>query len=464
MIDSIRQGLRRVKGLLSQGLDAVFARWMMPPEIDADGWRRDIELGVAQQQRLSGRVLIYGVGLTVTLLLLWSAFAEIDEVTRGEGKVIPSRQVQIIQSQDGGVVSEILVAEGAVVQAGQLLVRLDSTRSESSFREKLIEFEALTVKEARLRAVIENKPFEVPASLQNKVPRIIAQEQALYLSSREEVRLKQQIAVQQLTQREEELNEISAKVTQLRRGLALANQKMDLTRPMVATRAVSEREIIDLEAEVNRMEGDLNQALAQISRVTASIAEAEQKVQEIELVFANQVGEELTQTLARLNELAEINTGLSDRVSQTEVRSSVTGTIKQLYFNTIGGVVMPGREVVEVVPLDDTLLMEVRIQPKDIAFLLPGQTALVKFSAYDFVVYGGLEGTVERVGADTIMDEDGNPYYEVNVRTGEPSFGKDKPIIPGMTVEVDILTGKKTILEYLMKPVLRAKQYALSER
>ena len=262
MIDSIRQGLRRVKGLLSQGLDAIFARWMMPPEIDADGWRRDIELGVAQQQRLSGRVLIYGVGLTVTLLLLWSAFAEIDEVTRGEGKVIPSRQVQIIQSQDGGVVSEILVAEGAVVQAGQLLVRLDSTRSESSFREKLIEFEALTVKEARLRAVIENKPFEVPASLQNKVPRIIAQEQALYLSSREEVRLKQQIAVQQLTQREEELNEISAKVTQLRRGLALANQKMDLTRPMVATRAVSEREIIDLEAEVNRTEGDLNQGLA----------------------------------------------------------------------------------------------------------------------------------------------------------------------------------------------------------
>jgi len=312
--------------------------------------------------------------------------------------------------------------------------------------------------------VIENAPFVVPEALQSKVPRIIAQEQALYRSSREEVRLKKQIAMQQLTQREEELNEISAKVTQLRRGLALANQKMDLTRPMVATRAVSEREIIDLESEVNRMEGDLNQALAQISRVTASIAEAEQKVQEVELVFANQVGEELTETLSRLNELAEINAGLSDRVLQTEVRSSVTGTIKQLYFNTIGGVVMPGREIIEVVPLDDTLLMEVRIQPKDIAFLLPGQTALVKFSAYDFVVYGGLEGTVERVGADTIMDEDGNPYYEVNVRTGEPSFGQDKPIIPGMTVEVDILTGKKTILEYLMKPVLRAKQYSLSER
>ena len=463
-MDKVVQILQWVKAQLSQGLNALMAPWMRPAEVDVDSWRRDVEIGVAQQRRLSGRVLLYGIGITVTLLLIWSAFAEIDEVTRGEGKVIPSRQVQIIQSQDGGVVSEILVAEGEVVQAGQLLVRLDSTRSQSSFREKLIEFEALTVKEARLRAVIENAPFVVPEALQSKVPRIIAQEQALYRSSREEVRLKKQIAMQQLTQREEELNEISAKVTQLRRGLALANQKMDLTRPMVATRAVSEREIIDLESEVNRMEGDLNQALAQISRVTASIAEAEQKVQEVELVFANQVGEELTETLSRLNELAEINAGLSDRVLQTEVRSSVTGTIKQLYFNTIGGVVMPGREIIEVVPLDDTLLMEVRIQPKDIAFLLPGQTALVKFSAYDFVVYGGLEGTVERVGADTIMDEDGNPYYEVNVRTGEPSFGQDKPIIPGMTVEVDILTGKKTILEYLMKPVLRAKQYSLSER
>ena len=464
MLGKIMSVTNGVRSILKRLLDAALAPWMKSAEVDSVEWGRDAELGMAEERQLSGRGLLYAVGVTVTLLFIWSAFAEIDEVTRGEGKVIPSRQVQIIQSQDGGVVSELLVAEGQIVQAGELLIRLDRTRSESSFREKLIEFEALTVKEARLRAVIENQPFSPPAALMDKVPRIIAQEEALYRSSREEVRLKKEIAGQQLTQRQEELNEINAKVVQLRRGLDLAKQKMALTRPMVATRAVSEREIIDLESEVNKMEGDLNQALAQIGRVTSAISEAEQKIQEVELVFANQVGEELTTTLAKLNELAEINAGLSDRVQQTEVRSPVTGTVKQLYFNTIGGVVMPGREMIEVVPLDDTLLMEVRIQPKDIAFLLPGQKSLVKFSAYDFVVYGGLDGTVERVGADTIMDEDGNPYYEVNVRTGEPSFGQDKPIIPGMTVEVDILTGKKTILEYLMKPVLRAKQDSLSER
>jgi adhesin transport system membrane fusion protein len=142
----------------------------------------------------------------------------------------------------------------------------------------------------------------------------------------------------------------------------------------------------------------------------------------------------------------------------------VAGTIKQLYYNTIGGVVLPGKEIVEIVPLDDTLLVEVRIRPRDIAFLVPGQEALVKFSAYDFVVYGGLDGVVEHIGADTVLDEDGNPFYKVNVRTQDASLGKDKPIIPGMTAEVDILTGKKTVLAYLMKPVLRAREYALSER
>lgn len=449
---------------LKQLLDRLFAPWMRPADDLPESWREQADRASLEEMNLSGRKLLYGVGATVIALLLWSAFAEIDEVTRGEGKVIPSRQVQIVQSQDGGLVREILIAEGDVVREGQLLVRLDSTRSTSSFRERLREFQALTVKEARLRALIEKEPFIPPDDLRNVVPRIVAQESSLYQSSKEELLLKQQIAGQQLLQRQEELNEMNAKAAQLKRGLELAQQKMALTRPMVASRAVSEREIIDLESEINRMDGDLKQAVAQIARVTSAILEAEQKLNEIEVVFANELGEELTQTLSRLNELEEINAGLEDRVQQTEVRSPVTGTIKQLYFNTIGGVVLPGREVVEVVPLDDSLLMEVRIQPKDIAYLVPGQQALVKFSAYDFVVYGGLDGVVERVGADTIMDEDGNPYYEVNVRTGEPRFSADQPIIPGMTVEVDILTGKKTILAYLLKPVLRAKQYSLTER
>ena len=174
--------------------------------------------------------------------------------------------------------------------------------------------------------------------------------------------------------------------------------------------------------------------------------------------------EELADTITRINSLQETGTGLSDKVSQTAVRSPVHGMIKQLFFNTIGGVGLPGKEIVEVVPLDDTLLLEVRIRPQDIAFLVPGQKSMIKFTAYDFVVYGGMEGVVEHIGADTVIDEDGNPYYDVQIRTHEPKLDDDKPIIPGMTVEADILTGKKTILAYLMKPMLRAKQYALTER
>jgi len=156
--------------------------------------------------------------------------------------------------------------------------------------------------------------------------------------------------------------------------------------------------------------------------------------------------------------------GLSDRVRQTNLTAPVAGTINQLYYNTVGGVVLAGRDIIELVPLDDTLLLEVRIRPQDIGFMAPGQAANVKVTAYDFVVYGGLEGTVEQIGADTVLDEDGNAFYEVTVRTEAADFGPDKPIIPGMTVEVDILTGQKTVLAYLMKPVLRARQRALSER
>ena len=223
-------------------------------------------------------------------------------------------------------------------------------------------------------------------------------------------------------------------------------------------------EILRLEREVNQLGGEFEQSQAQIKRLNSAIQEAQRRLSEVEVEHENKVRGELTDTIARMNGLREAGLGLSDRVRQTEVRSPVKGTIKRLYHNTIGGVVLPGKEIVEVVPLDDTLLVEVRIKPKDIAFLIPGQEALVKLTAYDFVVYGGLEGVVEQIGADTIMDEEGNPFYEVYVRTRQAGFGEDMPIMPGMTVQVDILTGKKTILAYLLKPVLRAKQYAMTER
>ncbi len=445
-------------------MDWLFAPWMKDVNTAPYDWQQDAHRAFVEQQPLRARALLYGVAIIVVALVIWSALAKIDEVTRGQGKVIPSRQVQVIQSQDGGVVTEILVREGELVKKGQLLVSLDQTRSRSSFRENRAEYQALAVKEARLRAVAEGLEFVPDPLLAESVPRIVGQETALYKSSKAQLGFEVQIAEQQLLQRRQELVEITARERQAARSLELTDQELQLTRPMVASGAVSQVEILRLERQVNQLSGERKQAAAQIKRIESSIAEAQGKLSEVEIEFVNEVREELADTISRINSLQEAGTGLSDRVKQTNVRSPVNGTVKQLYYHTVGGVVLAGKEIVEVVPADDTLLLEVRIRPKDIAFLVPGQEALVKFTAYDFVVYGGLQGVVEHIGADTVMDEEGNPFYEVNVRTYESGIAEDKPIIPGMTVEVDILTGKKTILAYLMKPVLRAKQYAMTER
>jgi adhesin transport system membrane fusion protein len=445
-------------------VDGLFAPWLKEAEAESINWQQDAHRAYLEQHPLRARSLLYVVGIIVVALVVWAGFAEVDEVTRGTGKVIPSQQVQVIQSQDGGVIREILVREGDIVARDQLLLRLDQTRSEATLRENQAEKRALELRAARLQAIIDREPFEPPMALADALPGIVAQEIALYQSSLRELELEQQIAEDQLTQRREELSEVNAKESQAARSLELTEQELNRTRPMVASGAVSEVEILRLERQVNQLQGERDQARAQRQRILAAISEAERHLQEVEIEFLNENREELTETLSRINALEEAGAGLSDRVAQTSLRSPVNGTVKQLHYNTIGGVVLPGKEIIEIVPLDDTLLLEVRVRPKDIAFLVPGQEALVKFTAYDFVVYGGLRGKVEQIGADTVVDEEGNPYYEIRVRTDEPSLDDDKPIIPGMTVEVDILTGKKTILAYLLKPVLRAKQYALSER
>lgn len=445
-------------------VDWLFAPWMKEESPGQYNWQLDAHRAYIEQQPLRARILLYVVAVTVVCLIVWAALAKIDEVTRGQGKVIPSRQIQVIQSQDGGVVTEILVREGDFVEEGELLVRLDQTRSQSTFRENRAEFQALSIKAARLRALVEKTEFKPDAELAQAVPEIVAEEAALFETRRAELSLAQEIAQQQLVQRNEELVEITARERQAARSLELTEQELRMTRPMVASGAVSEVEILRLEKEVNQLSGERQQAAAQVKRIESSIVEAERNLHSVENEFNNEVREELADTISRVNSLRETGEGLSDVVRGAEVRSPVNGTVKQLYFYTIGGVVLPGKEIIEIVPADDTLFLEVRIRPKDIAFLVPGQESLVKFTAYDFVVYGGLKGVVEHIGADTVVDEEGNPFYEVTVRTIESRLAKDKPIIPGMVVEVDILTGKKSVLAYMMKPILRAKQYALSER
>jgi adhesin transport system membrane fusion protein len=222
--------------------------------------------------------------------------------------------------------------------------------------------------------------------------------------------------------------------------------------------------VLRLERDISRFRGDAEQAAAQIGRAQAAIGEAQRKARETELTFRNEARRELSEVLGKLNALNQGAVALADKVDKAQVKSPVRGRVQRLLANTIGGVVQPGKDIVEIVPLDDALVLEAKVLPKDIAFITPNQPATVKFTAYDFSIYGGLDAKVENISPDTQVDEKGNAFYVVRVRTGQPSFGDDKPIIPGMTAEVDILTGKKTVLSYLLKPVLKAKAYALRER
>jgi adhesin transport system membrane fusion protein len=452
------------KSIISQVVNAAFKHWAPLDDDEKLDWISDSHRAYLYQQPLRTRSLLYAFFIILVVLITWASFAELDEVTRGEGKVIPSQYVQIIQSIDGGEVSEIRVREGEIVERNQLLVRLDKTRFMATFRESEVEQDALEVKLARLKALAERGEFSPDKALLKKVPDIVAMELSLFNSVRAEWDAQISIVDSQLKQRQQELAEIRARYNQLSRSYQLVSRELEYTRPLVGSGAVSKVEILRLEREGNSLYGERAQTSAQMSRIKAAINEAEKKIQQVDLDYLNNVKEEWAQVLARVSGLNEGQSGLSDRVDKADIRSPVRGTVKRLYYNTLGGVVLPGKEVIEIVPLDDALLLEARILPKDIAFLTPGQKAVVKFTAYDYAIYGGLEGTIELIGADTVPDEKGNPFYIVRIRTKNAYLADDKPIIPGMVANVDILTGKKSIITYLLKPILRGKEYALRER
>ncbi|MEK8033715.1 HlyD family type I secretion periplasmic adaptor subunit [Ideonella sp. DXS29W] len=400
----------------------------------------------------------------VVVLLIWAAFARVDEVTRGEGRVVPSRQLQVLQSLDGGVVADILVREGQVVEAGQLLLRIDETRATSGVRESAAQGFALRARVARLRALAEGASFKPPEPGDEEERRILEEERRLYEAKVSELSTLISISRQQLMQREQERTEAEAKRSAALRGLELAQQELNQTRPLLATGAVSQVEILRLERDVTRNKGESEQAQAQIARVQAAIGEASRKIQETELSFRNEARKDLAEAVGKLNVLSEGSVALADKVDKAQVKSPVRGRVQRLLANTVGGVVQPGKDIVEIVPLDDALVLEARVLPKDIAFIHPGQAAMVKFTAYDFSIFGGLEAKVENISPDTVIDEKGNAFYVVRVKTVRPNFDDKLPIMPGMTAEVDVLTGQKTVLSYLLKPVLKAKAYALRER
>ena len=436
------------------------------PEVDAGlaSFAAEADAVMSRQRTQRAQAIVRTAVVVVLLLIVWAALAHVDEVTRGDARVIPSRQLQQVQSFDGGVVSEILVQEGQVVERDQLLLKIDETRATSGVRESAAQGFALRARQARLRALAEGTAFVPPQAADGEETRIVTEERRLYETRQTELGTLLAINRQQLQQREQELSEMRARRGSAERSLDLSQQELAKTRPLLASGAVSEVDILRLERDVARARGETEQATAQIARVQAAIGEAQRKIQETELTFRNDSRKELADVVGKLNTLNEGAVALADKVDKSQIRSPVRGRVQRLLANTVGGVVQPGKDIVEIVPLDDALVLEARIQPKDIAFIAPGQAATVKFSAYDFSIYGGMDAEVENISPDTVVDEKGNAFYLIRVRTKGARFNDKLPIIPGMTAEVDILTGNKSVLAYLLKPVLKAKAYALRER
>jgi len=424
----------------------------------------DADHYILHQKPLRGMLIIRIALLTVFLFIVWAAFTHVDELVKGDAKVVPSSQLQVMQSIDGGVVLKIAVKEGQAVKAGDPLVEIDTTRFVSSVRENQVQNVALAAKAERLNALLENRPFKVPAAASVDDKLVYAQEARYLENARYELQAQISIARQELSQRQHELSEAQAKRDQAKQLLESANHELQLTKPLLSTGAVSEVDLIRLERDVTRYTGERLQALSQISRIEAAIHEAGSKIQNVELEFRNNLRKDLSETMAKLNSLSETSVGLTDKVKQSVLRAPMNGFVKRLLVNTVGGVVTPGKDIVEIVPSEDNLVLEAKVQPRDIAFLRVGQRALVKLTAYDFSIYGGMEAKLESIGADSITDEKGNTYYIVKVKTTKSNFNKTLPIIPGMQAEVDIHTGSKTVLTYLLKPLLRARQVALTER
>ncbi|MEC9484145.1 MAG: HlyD family type I secretion periplasmic adaptor subunit [Halomonas sp.] len=444
-------------------IDRLFARWVSSAHLNRD-WASDADWARMQQDPMRARGLLYLIVATLIALLAWAYLAQIDQVTKGMGRVIPSSQLKVVQSFDGGVVQELLVKEGDSVRKDQLLMRIDPTRFVSSYREGVAKTLTLQAKAERLRALASGQAFLPSAQLSAQAPDLVAQEDKLFESSRQALEATQSIAREQLSQRQEELKEAQAKFDQASRTLDLASRELSLTRPLLSSGAVSEVEVLRLERDVSNARGERSQASAQVARLQAAIDEAQSKLREATLELQNRWRNELSETLGQLAALEQSNVGLQDKVTMAEIRSPVDGTVQRLHVTTLGGVVQPGQDVIEIVPDDEQLLVEARIAPQDIAFLHPGQPAFVKFTAYDFATYGGMPATLEHISADTITDDDDNTFYLVRVRTQDNALGDGLTIIPGMTAQVDIRTGKRTVLDYLLKPLLRAKGNALTER
>jgi len=416
---------------------------------------------------VSASVLMLSLVALVAVFIVWACFASLQEVTTGRGRVMPASRIQLVQNLEGGIVREVLVREGAIVREGDVILRIDPTLAGSSLgeaREKLFSLAAVI---ARLEAEVEGRQLTFPPEIESDRPDLTSHQREHFETRRKEIEAAIATFDLQERQRAQEIRENQSRIETLQRGLSIAEEELDLIRPLERTKAASRSELLVAQAKVNDTRGALEATKLAIPRLEAAMSEfARRRTERIE-AFRSDALQRLSSARVEHAALAELSRGSADKLARTTVRAPTAGIVKTVHVTTPGQVVQPGHNLVEIVPLNDTLVVEAQVRPQDIAFLRPGQDALVKVTAYDFAIYGGLAAKLENIGADSITTEKGETYYLIRVRTEKASLTAGDhtlPIIPGMVAEVDVITGAKTVMGYLTKPLMRLRQVAMRER
>lgn len=417
---------------------------------------------------LSRHILFVGITLFFVFFILWANWAKLDEVTRGDGKVIPSSNIQALQTIEAGIVEEFLVREGDKVVKDQILVRLSDIQASSDLGANQARYLGLLASIRRLQAEAEGKnTVDFPEEVMQNAPSSVTEELGAFRANRQQIVSESNIFEQQRAQREQEIRELQTRIRDTRGVIALQREEINIIKPLVDRGSAAPLELLQLERALKERQTELNGLLSSLPRAKSAVEEARARITQITSAVQAQAQTELATKLIEMNEIKERLSALKDRKTRTELRSPVNGTIQEITVNTIGGVVNPGEDIIKIVPIDDQLVVEARIRPADVAFIYPGQKAIIKLTAYDFSIYGSLPGELIHISADTITDEQGNSFYKAKLRTDQSELyykGRSLPIIPGMVASVDILTGEKTVMQYLMKPIVKTLDNAMNER
>jgi len=413
------------------------------------------------------RLVAWPVMILLAVSIGWANFATLDEVSIATGEVVPAGRIRVIQHLEGGIIQEIYVTEGDTVREGQTLLQLDLASGGTNQEELQVRIDSERLVKARLEAEATGSELNFPEDVALRRPAIVAAQRQAYEARRRELSSTIQVMREQVKQRVLEVEELTARSRAVESNYRLALERLKMSKSLLAEGLTAKMEHLELEAEVENLDGEMKSLRPSLPKVEAAVEEARQRQQETESRFRREAQDQLgkiEENIARVTEL------LSDATAQgirAEIKSSINGVVKNMRYNSIGNVVKPGEPIMELVPTGDRLVVEAKLNPIDRGYVNEGQAATVKISTYDFARYGGLEGIVIRVAPDSSTDEDGAPYFRVVVQTDKNFLGLqegDLPITPGMQATVDIHTGEKSVMDYLVKPVLKLRHEAFRER